>query len=310
MKKSYDVAVVGEIFTDHIFSGFDAWPSPGVEIFTQQYAREVGGGAANTASGLARLGRRTLLFGIAGVADQSWLQSHLSAFGVRLDGMRYVQASTGVTVSISTKVERTFFTYPGANGLLPQYVSSPEVVSRLSKARHVHFAMPLARETATSLLPELKTAGCALSIDVGWQLEWLTDKRNLETCVACDFFLPNRKEAQVFTGADTPSSILQACADAGIAGTVLKLGAEGATMLADRQEIYSPTCRVEVIDTTGAGDAFNAGLIDAALDSVPPREMLRRACIAGALSTRAMGALRGLATRKDMKDFYDQPQQS
>ena len=303
MKKDYDVAVVGEVFTDHIFSGFDAWPAPGLEIFTQDYVREVGGGAANTASGLARLERKTLLFAMAGIADQAWLQSRFAAFGVQLDEMRYVEKPTGVTVSISTKEERTFFTYPGANSLLPQYISSPDIVSRLCEARHVHFAMPLAQENAASLLPELKAAGCTLSIDVGWQVEWLMDKRNLETCIACDFFLPNLKEAQMFTGCNTSSAILRACADAGISGAVLKLGAKGAAMLFDGQEIYSPTCSVEVIDTTGAGDAFNTGLIDAVLDAVPAKDMLRRACICGALSTRAMGALSGLATREDIKEF-------
>lgn len=308
--KSYDAAVVGEIFTDHIFSGFAAWPPPGVEIFTQDYVREVGGGAANTASGLARLGRGTLLFGIAGIADQPWLTARLAAFGVRLDGMKFVEEPTGVTVSISTKEERTFFTYPGANALLPQYIASPDVISMLCKARHVHFAMPLARSIAASLFPQLKKAGCTLSIDVGWQLEWLTDRQNIKTCVECDFFLPNRKEAQLFTGVDTPSAMLRACTDAGISGAVLKLGAEGAAMMADGNELSVATRPVEVVDTTGAGDAFDAGLIDAVLGAVPAKEMLYRACISGALSTRARGALQGLATRQDMKEFYDQTQQS
>ncbi len=310
MKKRYDAAVVGEIFTDHIFSGFAAWPHAGVEIFTEEYVREVGGGAANTASGLARLGKQTILFGVAGILDQPWLHRRLTDFGVLLDRMKYVQQSTGVTVSISTKEERTFFTYPGANSQLAEYLESPNVVASLAEARHVHFAMPLRRRIAAILLPPLRRAGCTISIDVGWQPEWLTDKRNIETCIACDFFLPNEKEAGIFTGFDYPSAMLQFCMKSGISGAVLKLGAKGAAMMLEGRELYSERVPVKVVDTTGAGDAFNAGLIDAVLDGLSAEETLRRACICGALSTRASGALSGLPTRKDLEEFYGQAHKS
>ena len=310
MKKRYDAAVVGEIFADHIFSGFAAWPPAGVEIFTEEYVREVGGGAANTASGLARLGKQTILFGVAGILDRPWLHRRLTDLGVLLDGMKYVEQSTGVTVSISTKEERTFFTYPGSNSQLEEYLQSPDVVASLAEARHVHFAMPLARKIAATLLPELRRAGCTLSMDVGWQLEWLTNIENVGTCVGCDFFLPNEKEARIFTGFDDPSAMLQFCMKSGIPGVVLKLGAMGACMMLDGRELYSERVPVEVIDTTGAGDAFNAGLIDAVLEGLPAEEMLRRACICGALSTQASGALSGLPTRKELEEFYDQAHKS
>jgi sugar/nucleoside kinase (ribokinase family) len=54
-----DVAVVGEIYVDHIFSGFPAWPLPGEEVTTEAYTREMGGGTIATACGLARLGARS-----------------------------------------------------------------------------------------------------------------------------------------------------------------------------------------------------------------------------------------------------------
>ena len=61
MNIAWDVAVAGEIFADHVFSGFARWPQPGEELFTDSYVREVGGGAAITACGLTRLGRRYAL---------------------------------------------------------------------------------------------------------------------------------------------------------------------------------------------------------------------------------------------------------
>jgi sugar/nucleoside kinase (ribokinase family) len=57
MKKRWDVVTVGEIYIDHVFSGLQNWPLPGEEIFTRNYLRELGGGAAITACGLGRLNR-------------------------------------------------------------------------------------------------------------------------------------------------------------------------------------------------------------------------------------------------------------
>jgi sugar/nucleoside kinase (ribokinase family) len=63
---------------------------------------------------------------------------------------------------------------------------------------------------------------------------------------------------------------------------------------------------VQVVDTTGAGDAFDAGLIDALLDGAGPLQALRRAAICGALSTRSAGALNSLASRAELEKFYGQ----
>lgn len=305
MTKKYEVAVVGEIFADHIFSGFQSWPGPGVEIFTDHYTREVGGGAANTACALAKLGRSTILCGVVGVEDRILLARRLSDFGVIVDAMQYVQQCTGVTVSISTKEDRTFFTYPGANGQLTEYLQSSEVIAQLTAASHIHFAMPLSRATAQSLLPGLKQSGCTLSIDLGWQPAWLADPQNLDTCRACDFFLPNEKEAGLFTGLQEPADMLQSCVESGISGAVIKLGARGAAAMLNGNLHWARSLTVDPVDTTGAGDAFDAGFIDAFLDGVSLDEMLGRGCVCGAVSTRVSGALNGLPTREELTDSYE-----
>ena len=64
--KTYDVAVVGEVYVDHVFTGFASWPQLGEEVFANGYVQEVGGGAAITACALARLGRSVSLIGRVG----------------------------------------------------------------------------------------------------------------------------------------------------------------------------------------------------------------------------------------------------
>ena len=69
-------------------------------------------------------------------------------------------------------------------------------------------------------------------------------------------------------------------------------------------QVSSPL--VEAVDTTGAGDAFDAGFIDALLDGASPEDCLKRACICGALSTRAAGALSALPEREEVEQIHEQ----
>jgi len=292
--KSWDVAVVGEIYADHVFSGFARWPGPGEEVLAKDYLRELGGGSVNTACGLSRLGRRTRLVGLIGEADFDWFERRLGDFGVGMDGIRLGADGTGTTVSVSTREDRSFFTYLGANAGLTELLEVPTVVADMVAARHVHFAMPLARELAARILPQLRQAGCTTSLDVGYSADWLRDAANHATCREVDFFLPNAKEASLLVGNDHADAYAAWAGAQGLRHTVLKLGAQGA-LVADAagiRTIHAPS--VEALDTTGAGDAFDAGLIDAVLDGETLDRCVQRACVTGALCTTAAGALHAL----------------
>jgi len=308
MTKTWDVAVAGEIYADHVFSGFDRWPQPGEEHFTDHYVREAGGGAAVTACALAHLGRNIAIFAVAGEHDL-WLQQRLRDFGVRLDGLRLSATPTAVSVAISTREDRSFLTWPGANRGLSSYLHEPETQLRLTQAKHVHFALPMDRELALELFPRLRAAGCTLSLDTGHHPNWLKDDENWLTCGEVDFFLPNEKEAELMAGEGQPEQLLAGVSARGIGGVVLKLGSKGASALLNGEIYTAVALRVDAVDTTGAGDAFDAGLIDALLDHAQPHEMLERACLCGSLSTQKAGALSALPNREELNKFHDQLKQ-
>jgi sugar/nucleoside kinase (ribokinase family) len=309
MKKLWDVAVAGEIFADHVLTGFERWPQPGEELFTDNYVREVGGGAAITACALARLGRRASLFAVAGRGD-TWIEDRLRSFGVVVEDLRLIDEGTAVTVSLSTREDRTFFTWQGANRQLTEHLRSPQTQLRLTQAKHIHFAVALDRELALQLFPPLKEAGCTLSIDPGHHPDWLVKPENWRTCEEVDFFLPNEKEGQLMTGCERPERILQELASAGIRGAVLKLGREGAAALMDDRMIQAYAPAIDVVDTTGAGDAFDAGLIDAHLDGLLLPSALERGCLCGSLSTRQAGAINALPEREELEIYHGQIRQS
>lgn len=303
--KDYDVAVVGEIYADHVFSGFHAWPQPGEEALAQDYARELGGGAVNTACGLARLGRRTRLFGCIGEADLGWFTERLQGFGVAADGLQCSAAGTGITVSVSMPDDRSFFTYRGANDALPAWLLRADTLSALAAARHVHFATPLPRAVAAVVLPALRAVGCTTSLDVGFSPDWLADPQQRATLHELDYFLPNRKEAELLTGGSTPAAFARWMQRHGVSPAVIKLGAAGA-MAVDGLHVLSVPCpTVQARDTTGAGDAFDAGFIDGVLDAALLETCLRRGCVSGSLCTTELGALAGLADSLSQRTTYE-----
>jgi sugar/nucleoside kinase (ribokinase family) len=304
--KIWDVTVVGEIYIDHVMSGFESWPGPGEEVATDRYTREVGGGSATTACGLSRLGRSVNLVGVIGHDDALWVERRLAQFGVAGQGLRKIAGSTGVTLSVSTREDRSFFTHTGVNRQLSQELLTPDILAVLTQARHVHFAMPLSRALAARILPALTEAGCTSSLDVGYHPAWLTDGANYATCQAVDYLLPNEKEAALLCDADTPTEFFAFARELGLHRAVLKLGARGAMGDADGLIVAVDPPKVVALDSTGSGDAFAAGFIDALLEDANTQERLRRACICGALSTRVPGALGGLPDRDELWSIYEQ----
>jgi sugar/nucleoside kinase (ribokinase family) len=296
------VVTVGEIYIDHVFSGLKNWSQPGEEVFTRNYLHELGGGAAITACGLGRLGRKTAIFGVVGEVEEAWVKQRLSDFHVDAGGLKQVKGSTGVTMSVSVMSERSFYSFAGSNQFLGDYLAGEGLTEQLQKAAHVHFAAPLDRRYAETVLPALKKAGCTVSLDVGWQPEWSAKPENLQTCLDIDYFLPNRKEAERLTGKERSVEVLLGLEQLGFSHAVIKLGAQGAAIRTGGKMLRVPSPPVAVVDTTGAGDAFNAGLIDALLSGADAEEILRRAAACGALSTRTAGALNGLPTRQELEE--------
>ncbi len=301
MNGPWDVALFGDSFVDHVLSGFPRWPQPGEEAFAQNYRREGGGGAVNTACGLARMGRKSALFSIVGHDDGDWLIQRIQDFGVDTSQMLRGYLPTGFTVSVSAPEERAFFTYRGVNAALDNLLNDPSVWQRLAQSQHVHFAFAPQREAAIAVFEKLRGAGCAVSLDTGWHEDWLRDRSNLEVIRRTSVFFPNEREAQAITGTTDPSQMLDFFAQHGAGCVVIKLGRMGAVMVQAGVKYECSGFDVEVVDTTGAGDAFNSGFIHALLDHEPPQRCLEIACLCGALSTRAAGALQALPTRKELE---------
>jgi sugar/nucleoside kinase (ribokinase family) len=226
----------------------------------------------------------------------------MQACGIDTSGVSYdVDEPTAITVAISSPADRAFFTYLGANRLFARTLMEAATKHHLSHARHVHLACAPDLDTAAELLQALRQNDCTISLDVGWHVEWLSDPRAMAILKCVDVFFPNEHEARQMTGEEDANATLLRFAETGIKGVALKLGAQGAALLwngnISQVESYPVTSR----DTTGAGDSFDAGFLDAWLKGEPPDVCLRAGAICGALSTEALGGITAFPTAERLE---------
>jgi sugar/nucleoside kinase (ribokinase family) len=297
------VAVIGELFADEIFAEFGALPKLGEECFARKFKREVGGGAAITACSLAKLGVHVRVLGIVGSADGSWVVDRLASFGIDCSGLEVESDEpTGVTVSASTHEDRAFLTYYGANTHLAALRRREDTARTLASCRHVHFACAPETDTDSELLATLRRRHSTISIDVQSHVSWLTRPESVNILRQCDIFFPNEMEGAWVSSEVAPENILFRLKEKGLRGVGLKLGGKGAALLWKGRQFLSDPFPVKSLDTTGAGDCFDAGFIFGLLQGYSPQRCLQVANICGALSTRDLGGVAASPTLEELSE--------
>lgn len=294
--------VSGAIYCDLIFSGLHDLPAPGEEVRTDRFSLAVGGGAFITAAGLARLGVRPAVRAYAGRGPLGQFQ---------LDALRRADVDTsqvvrhpglgpGLSVAFSTAHDRGFITYPGCAGDAGTLFRS-WTWNAARRARHVHFAgIPRPFGERAALLERLRREGISTSLDIGWNPSFYTGRAFRRVIGRVTIFMPSWRDAQRLTERDRPEEALRALAGM-VPVPVIKLGPEGAIGLDDGRLVRVRPPAVQAVETTGAGDAFNAGFLWAWLRGEPIRRCLMAGNVCGAYSTRAPGGTAALPTLRELR---------
>lgn len=285
-------------------TGLPAWPLPGQESFASEFRKEIGGGAAITACGLSKLGLRSGIVGVVGKSDGQWILDRLIAHGVSTDGIRTTGAeSTAITVSVSTSADRRFLTYNGANRELPAIIEQLRPTVAAARPRHIHLAYPPNLSRVRDLFEALSSEGSTLSVDVGWHPKWYSDDRAIPALKLADVFFPNELEAGALTRETEPLRMLRAFERKGLRRVALKLGKSGAALLWDGEVLFKKSANTDPVDTTGAGDCFNAGFLYAQLIGLDPKSCLQAATACGAMSARALGGIAGFPSKDELESI-------
>jgi len=119
-----------------------------------------------------------------------------------------------------------------------------------------------------------------------------------------DWFLPNESEASLLTGETDEAEMLRVFSSRGVRGVVVKLGAKGAVLWKGKNTLRTPAMEVAAVDTTGAGDAFNAGFLHALLAGLPLETCLKRGAICGSLSTRQAGSVAAFPNLTEVLKYH------
>jgi ribokinase len=256
------VVVVGDLATD-VVAVLAGEPAPGSD--RPAAIRTRGGGAgANVAVHLARLGRPVLLVGCVGDDTAGTaLSAELATAGVRTSLRTVPGMPTGTIVSlVEPGGQRSMLADRGANLEL-----RPADLPALSPGDHLHLSGytlldPGPREAGLAALRAAAEAGCTVSVDpastgplAGYGIDrWLADT------TGATLLLPNTDEARLLTGCADVADAARSLA-ARHPAVAVSLGADGALWASGPLLVHRPAHRTDVVDTTGAGDAFAAGVL-------------------------------------------------
>ncbi|MEL6169972.1 MAG: PfkB family carbohydrate kinase [Pseudomonadota bacterium] len=245
------VLSVGRLYCDLIFTGLRRMPTLGTEVFTDGFGAHAGGGAFITAAHLAQLGHRSSLAAMLPASPfGDLMRADLAASAVDLTLCLPLSSSEGpqITVAMVEGEDRAFLTRR-AGRAFPR-LRAEDIAKRGFK--HVHIGEIASLIADPDILAVARSQGATVSADCGWD-DGFDAKELAPFLGTLDVFLPNETEMQVLKKAGIGERMASI--------TVVKQGANGATLLHSEGSMTAPAMAADVVDTTGAGDAFNAGFL-------------------------------------------------
>ena len=225
-----------------------------------------GGSAANTAAWLGAIGSDVNFVGKVGSQDAETHRQAFQKFGVKPYLAQSTEVATGsIVVVVDVAGNRTMFTDRGANLTLE---ADDVPMELLQPGSHLHltgytFFEPEIREVAVEVMKRAKAAGMTVSLDPS-SIAFIREigaEQFLEMVAGVDVFFPNIDEARDFTGVEDAWQSAEIL-NQHFPLVVITMDAKGAIIKRSGENaIHVPSQRVNVVDTTGAGDSYSAGFL-------------------------------------------------
>jgi len=288
--RPFDILVAGEINPDLILSG-NVIPEFGqVEKLVDHATLAIGSSSAIFACGAARLGLRVAFIGVCGddvfghfMLDEMQKRNvDISNVLIRSEGQ------TGLSVILNQDSDRAILTHLG---LIPALQAADISDALLRQARHLHVASYFLQTNLQPDLPALFHRAHLLELTTSLDTNYDPSEKWMgfdELLSATDIFFPNKTEALSITQTNHMELAAKQLANKS-KFVVIKLGADGAALQTNGEMIVVESIPVNIVDTIGAGDAFDAGFLYGYLNRWDLETSLRLGVVCGALSTQAAG---------------------
>ena len=293
-----EVRAIAPLYTDLIYSGFDALPAPGEEVYTKAFDLQLGGGAAAIPITLSRMGVPARLGTFLG----SDAISRLAASLLEENGLKQYEnlyRGEGRPVVVST-----VFSYGGDRSFLSfgDAVTQADLTDEACYSFLKGAAIAFAPQSRPEVAKKLHADGTVLLYDIGWTPEMkLADYKDILQYV--DFFTPNEKEARQLTGEETLEDALRKLGEA-VKTPIIKCGAAGCIAFDGEKILRVPAmARFTPVDFTGAGDNFMAGVLYGVYQGWLLVRCLQMGNVFGGYSTTQPGCYKAGLTLAQAKDY-------
>ncbi|MDM5340619.1 ribokinase [Fictibacillus enclensis] len=283
------ITVVGSINMDLVTLS-EKVPKMGETLLGQEFRTIPGGKGANQAVAAAKLGADVRMVGCVG--DDVFgteLLEHLKKQGVDVSHVDQVSGSTGTATILVSEGDNSIIVVPAANhSVTPQLVEKKRDAIAGSDFLLVQLEIPL--ESVQKAVSIAKENGVKVILNPA-PIQELSEELLQQT----DYITPNEHELELLLQDRDQASIQDKI--------IVTKGSEGLTFYQNNEEVNIPSYKVEVKDTTGAGDSFNGGLAVGLSQGMSLQEACRYGNAVAALSTTKLGAQTGMPTKEEVEQF-------
>jgi sugar/nucleoside kinase (ribokinase family) len=298
MSPAFDLLVSGRPSLDVMFSGLHGMPALGEDIEADGLG-VCAGTAFNTPAAANRIGLRVAY--VATLGNDLWsrmIHDEFRAEGLPADYLLIEERPLpGLSVAFNLDGDRGFVTHWGSGEDYDERLRARAIeAARTVDARHLHAQV----DEAPELEAIAHDRGMTVSLDAWGGHTWSSPRPLPEILSNADVLFSNTAEATAMTGEPEPDRALEALA-AHCACVVIKLGPAGAIGSAGGHREAVPAVPVEIVDTTGAGDCFNAGFLAGWLGGMALKDSLALGVISGSAAVGDYGGYRGCPFRDELR---------
>lgn len=291
MKK---VGVLGSISTDFVATT-NVLPKESETIVGKSFSTQFGGKGANKAVALSRLGKQVVMFGAVG--DDEFSRRALANLKEERVDVKHVKKLRGeiggIATIFSSQKTNMIVMVPGANNAVDEeYLQKIE--NEIKKCDCIVAELEVPQQAVLFVSQICKKNNIKFILNPSPIMKF--DKTLLDNA---DLIVVNETEIKHLPNFKSQKQALIDCAGR----LVLTVGKRGAYVYEDGEIVHLPAVDTPVVDTTGAGDAFLGGLIDALIEGAKLKNAVEFANVCAGLKVSKLGAQTGMPTIKEVKTF-------
>lgn len=305
--KAIDIFTIGELLIDMISTDYDD------NFNCNNYSKHFGGSPANITMNINRLGGNSTIaacVGKDGLGD--FLVNHLKNNNVDTNYINRVNYSTSMVLVTKSKTTPIPIFYRGADYNLNY---TDKLDSALKNCKIVHFSCwPISQEksrnTIEKVIIEARKNNVLIGFDPNYHdMIWQHDHNGLEyiknLISKVDIIKPSEVDAERIFGADTPENQINKFINLGAKLVIMTLGKDGAIVSNGIETLTFKTLATEIVDTTGAGDAFWSGFYTGITKGYTIKTALELGFAVSAFKLKHVGAIAKLPNIEEIKNIYN-----